>query len=161
MSTIRYLIAQIREDFLDDTEKDKPLWADSTIGRALAQSEREIAKRCLLLQDSITSAICYLPLVADPVIGGYSQTIPLSSKILRVQFVLFPNSSAPHKYSLGRTTTAKMNKYSRETWGHDRGWIGRSGRVERYMTDFQYKSLTFDHVPHYGGTVQIGVIRLP
>ena len=46
-------------------------------------------------------------------------------------------------------------------WGFGRGWIGRKGRVERYLTDFQYKSLTFDRVPEYGGTIQIGVIRLP
>jgi hypothetical protein len=46
-------------------------------------------------------------------------------------------------------------------WGFSRGWIGRCGQVERYLTDFQYRSLTFDRVPTYSGTIQIGVIRLP
>jgi hypothetical protein len=168
MSTVKELTEEIREDFLDDTERQNPLWSDRTIARALNQSQREIAERCLLLTDSTTNEICFLNLAIDPATGKLPQTIPLNSKVLRVEFVLFPhfdnqvfNERHLHNYQLTRTSTAKMNDHSRSEWGFERGWIGRIGRVERFMTDFQYKSLTFDHVPLWGGTVQIGVIRLP
>ncbi|MGA2160266.1 MAG: hypothetical protein ABSG90_13770 [Dehalococcoidia bacterium] len=171
MSTTKELIEQIREDFLvDEVEsgdnKRNALWKDSNIVRALNQSEREIARRCMLLQDSTTNSICFLNIVPDPITGLFPQTIQLSSKVIRVRFVLFPRCSQtqttyPQNYDLVRTTTESLESESVNLWGFGRGWIGRRGRVERYLTDFQYRSLTFDRVPEYAGTVQIGVIRLP
>ena len=173
MSTIKELIDQIQEDFLDDTKgSDRHrLWSPRNIAHALTQSQREIARRTLMLQDSTTNEVCFLNLVQDPVTGLYPQTIPLSSKVLRVRFCLFPRlaetlSSPPDfigRYELRRTTTEFMNNEHRDGYnGHGRdSWIGRHGHVERFMTDFQRQSLTFDRVPRYAGTVQIGVYRLP
>jgi hypothetical protein len=168
MSTLGELTEQIREDFLDDVRgpEKKRLWSKRNIAAALAQSQREIARRCLLIQDSTTNALCFLPLATDPITGHYPQTIMLSPKVLRIRFVLFPNhvySPVPAGAQLGhyplvRTNTDFLNAHHR---GGGHSWIGHKGRVERYMTDFQLGGLTFDHQPDHGGTVQIGVIRLP
>ena len=149
------LIERIRYEFLADDAAIDPAdnwWSDTNICNALNESQREIARRCLLIQDSVTPGICFLPFTAG------QQTLPLSSKILRIRFVLFPHLSSivGHARELLRTSTEYLNERHQ---GHT--WIGRRGRVELFVTDFQAQSLTFGRAPEYGGTVQIGVIRLP
>ncbi len=176
MSTLGELTEQIREDFLDDVTgpEKRRLWSKRNIANAINQSQREIARRCLLIQDSTTNEICFLNLAVNQVTGLYPQSIPLSPKILRIRFVLFPNHRPnPYpfdkqrgNYPLIRTSTDFMNNHQeydqvfRTPFGRS-GWIGRKGMVERYLTDFQLGSLTFDREPLWGGTIQIGVNRLP
>lgn len=152
------LISQTRIDFLDDTEgpPEAGNWSNLTITNALNQAQREIARRCLLISD-YTSEICSLTLAADVVTGLYPQSLSLSSKILRVRYVLFPiAASASKTRELYRRSTERLNAL------HGRWqWIGKTGRVESFVTDLQRNTLTFDHQPLYGGTVSIGVYRLP
>ena len=177
MSTLGELTEQIREDFLDDvTGPDKKrLWSKRNIAAAFNQAQREIARRCLLIQDSTGNEVCFLNLAQDSVTGRYSQTIPLSPKVLRVRLVLFPEHSLPPfpavqrlgRYELRRTNADRLNDWHDNGGSgflsqfENRSWIGKRGRPERYMTDFQLGALTFDKEPEWGGTVQIGVIRLP
>lgn len=173
MTLLTDLIGRVRSEFLADDAGIVPTdnwWSDANIANALSEAQREIARRCLLIQDSTTQAVCFLPLVADPITLLFPQTLPLSSKILRIRFVLFPNFTQTGLYLLGRTTTEYLNSehhHHRGGFSYDydtescETWIGRTGHVHRYMTDFQSQSLTFDRVPEYEGTVQVGVIRLP
>ena len=167
MPTLGELTEQIREDFLDDVTgpEKKRLWSKRNIAAAFTQAQREIARRCLLIQDSTTNSVCFLNLTQDPVTGHYPQTTPLSPKVLRVRFVLFPEridspARRSGRYELMRTNADFLNDHDDRRF-ENRSWIGRRGRPERYMTDFQLGALTFDKEPEWGGTVQIGVIRLP
>src|SRR5208337_3842575 len=98
MSTVKELIETIREDFLVDKAgsdgiNKNSLWSDGNIARALNQSEREIARRCMLIQDSTTNSICFINILPDPTTGLFPQSVQLSSKVIRVRFVLFPRCS--------------------------------------------------------------------
>ena len=137
------LISQTRIDFLDDTEgpPEAGNWSNLTITNALNQAQREIARRCLLISD-YTSEICSLTLAADVVTGLYPQGLVLSSKILRVRYVLFPIvASASKTRELSRGSTEQLNAL------HGRWqWIGKTGRVESFVTDMQRGMLTFDRL---------------
>jgi hypothetical protein len=166
MTSLYDLIIRLRHEFLADTVgEDDPTttyrWGSSNIANALNEAQKEIARKTLMIQDSTTSSVCSLLLTADPITGLYPQTLALNSKVLRVRFVLFPHSDLIGSRSLYRSTTESMNQHSRGCWGHEWAWIGKVGCIKHYITDFQYRSITFDRVPNHGGTVQIGTYRLP
>ena len=174
MTSLAQLICRIRDEFLDDIKgSDDDIgsfrWSSRNITNALNESGTEIAKRCLILDDFMTQSICQLSLAAD-VNGDYPQSLQISSKILRVRFVLFPREGATtHFRELTRTSINKLNSgHNGERGGGWNGdcfepwaWLGKKGHVHRFLTDLTRGYLTFDRQPLYGGTVKLGVYRLP
>ncbi len=181
MTLLTDLIARVRNEFLADDVgvlTGTPRWSDTNITNALNEAQRELVRRCQLIKDGMTPSVCFLPLVAD-IDGNFPQSLALSSKVIRVRYVLFPrfdttvNSTAFPFRELSRTSTEYLNNGQDD--GHRHGffgegfdgssggweWIGRTGHVQQYVTDFQTQSITFDRQPLYGGTVRIGVYRLP
>jgi hypothetical protein len=154
MTSLYGLIRRIRSEFTRDDEGDETsyLWRSSNIANALNAAEKEIARRTLMISDS-SSAICSLPLTA--VNGEFPQSLPISSKVVRVRYVLFPHAAGQGYRELKRSSTDRLNQQSQ--WQ----WIGRRGQVGEFVTDFERLKLTFGHQPISGGTVKIGVYRLP
>jgi hypothetical protein len=174
MTSLAELICRIRDEFLDDIKgSDDDIgsfrWSSRNITNAINESVREVAKRCLIIDDYMTQSICQLALTADSN-GNYPQSLQLSSKILRIRFVLFPRENSTTQFhELTRTSTDRMNSGHRGEsgggWHNDSfepwAWLGHKGHVKRFMTDMQSGYITFDRQPLYGGTVKLGVYRLP
>lgn len=172
MTSLAQLIWRVRDEFLDDIKgSDDDIgsfrWSSRNITNALNESLIEIAKRCLILDDFMTQSICQLALTADAN-GDYPQSLQLSSKILRVRFVLFPRENSTTLYrELTRTSTDKLNSGHTGEHGGYHGcfepwaWLGHKGHIRQFLTDLTSGYLTFDRQPLYGGTVKLGVYRLP
>lgn len=144
---IKGLVVRIREEFLDDTIAPY-LWSEKHITGALALAERELSRRLFLLHDSTTEAICS---IAIALVGGaYPRTCAIDDRIIKIERLKFPGITRP----LVQTTTEYLDQ-------HDPGWDEAIGTPSRFVVDADACTITFDRQPIAGGTVKLGVKRLP
>lgn len=145
---IEGLVTRIREEFLDDMVGPTYLWSERYITAALTLAERELSRRLFLLHDSTTDAICNISVA---LVGGvYPRTYVIDDRIIKIERLKFPGVTSP----LVQTTTELLDQY-------DSGWDEAIGVPVRFVVDADACTITFDRQPVTGGTVKMGVKRLP
>jgi hypothetical protein len=167
MSTVQEIITRIKTEFLDDNRGGtdaQAQWRTADLVAALNSSEREIAHRLLLIQDSITPSVCRINIAK--VSGVYPQSYAHSPKIVRIERLMYPNVALP----LPRKTLEQFDNeagirdnsdYPIRYIGTNVTWQGQKGTPFAYTLDFSRGYVTFNRVPTVTGVVTMTVKRLP
>lgn len=148
---IEGLVTRIRGEFLDDDRGNREsqfIWKTPQIVNALSLAERDLCKRCHLLNDSTTADICRITIAATD--GVYPRTVAHDARVLRIQRLKFP----------GVTTPLTQKNI---TWldANDPGWDEKSGTPTHFAVDGDSCAITFNRQPLAGGVVLMTVKRLP
>lgn len=139
------IINQARS-LMKDT-KQPYLWTTTEMVRYLNNSINEAADKARLFLDSVTAAICQIPiLAADP-----DQDYPLDNRVLEILSAKMSNQAR----FLDRTTKASLDRWNPE-WRNE-----TPGDPRCFLTDYNEGDLTLHPKSNADATLYLTVYRLP
>lgn len=157
------LIAAFRARAFDT--KEPYLWSAEEVAEFAEDAENEAAERARLIRDSLTTAVCEVPVVAGTAV------YMLDPRILSVDRAKLDSQSVPLALSSTAAMDAGMGGRPRD-WrtssgtyvgGIGGGWEGRSGTPTTAVLDAEGAGwkLTLAPAPNKDDTLRLQVFRLP
>lgn len=142
MTTLLNIRATYR---LETTDNALPYaFTDAEIDAAANEAQNEACRRARLLVDSTTTAICQLTITPP------TTSVTIDPRVIFIRRVRVSGQSSP----LMRRTIRDMDDELP-------GWEQHTGRVERFITDWQTGSIKIHRIPTVSTVLNLTVVRLP
>jgi len=159
------LLRILRKDYLDDYSgmldgSPDSVWSPDTLTRYLSTAEERYARRGWVLEDTTTSAVCDVPLVAS------NQDYALHSSILHVLSVRPADSELDLEHASYETISMRPRVDPATPWGMSYAYTSSLGRPQLWSTDRLNRKLRVYPTPRAEDVTAIGelnlrVVRLP
>lgn len=137
------LLAELREDYLDDTVAPY-LWSDTQLTRFLNRAQEEACMRQRLLVDVDTSAICEVTLV------DAQSEYTLDSRIVLIEAIRYGTNTI-----LTKRSRAELDR-------NEPYWRERTGDIDTYLQrDLTIRLIPTPTTSDDGNTIYLRVWRMP